>query len=60
MDEWNCVEVDFGGDETGIFGPRLESGSALYQVDTTATISAKGNVMYLLFYLEQRHLNSFL
>ena len=36
---WNDVEVDFGGDETGNFGPRMETGSALYQLDTNATIS---------------------
>ena len=44
MATWDDVDVDFGGDETGNFGPRLESGSALYQVDTAATISPKGEV----------------
>ena len=36
---WDNVEVDIGGDETGNFGPRVETGSALYQVETHATIS---------------------
>ncbi|CAH1790791.1 unnamed protein product [Owenia fusiformis] len=41
---WNDVDVDFGGDETGNFGPRKETGSALYQIDTIATISSQEEV----------------
>ena len=44
MATWDDVDVDFGGDETGNFGPRLDSGVALYQVDTSAVISPKGQV----------------
>ena len=43
-DVWDDVDTDFGGDETGNFGPRKESGTALYQVDTLATISPRGEV----------------
>ena len=45
MATWNDVDVDFGGDETGNFGPRLDSGATLYQVDTSALISPKGQVI---------------
>ncbi|XP_022332534.2 kinetochore-associated protein 1-like [Crassostrea virginica] len=38
---WDIVSSDFGGDETVNFGPREESGSALYQIDTFATISSQ-------------------
>lgn len=41
---WNDVEFDFGGDETCNFGPRKESGSLLYQVNTLATISSSEQV----------------
>ncbi|XP_048259831.1 kinetochore-associated protein 1-like [Haliotis rufescens] len=41
MAAWDIVTSDFGSDETAIFGPRQESGSALYQVETLATISSK-------------------
>ena len=44
MDIWSQVNVDFGGDETGNFGPRLETGISLYQCDTVATITADGDV----------------
>lgn len=44
MGTWNIIDTDFGGDETGHFGPRLETGTALYQIDTTATISTKEQV----------------
>ncbi len=44
MATWDDIDVDFGGDETGNFGPRLDSGTALYQVDTSAVISPKGKV----------------
>ncbi|XP_033110823.1 kinetochore-associated protein 1-like [Anneissia japonica] len=42
---WDDVEIDFGGDETANFGPRQESGSALYQVDTLATIGSRGEIV---------------
>ncbi|XP_062588690.1 kinetochore-associated protein 1-like, partial [Saccostrea cucullata] len=38
---WDIVSSDFGGEETVNFGPREESGSALYQIDTLATISSQ-------------------
>ncbi|XP_067682442.1 kinetochore-associated protein 1-like [Haliotis asinina] len=41
MAAWDIVTSDFGSDETAIFGPRQETGSALYQVETLATISSK-------------------
>ncbi|KAL5009399.1 hypothetical protein ScPMuIL_014980 [Solemya velum] len=41
---WDVVESDFGGDETTNFGPRKESGTALYQIDTLATISSREKV----------------
>lgn len=44
MAAWDIVTSDFGSDETAIFGPRQESGSALYQVETLATISSKDAV----------------
>ncbi len=44
MGSWDDVEVDFEGGETGNFGPRIESGTALYQLDTAATISHQGEV----------------
>ena len=47
MDIWNKINVDFGGDETGNFGPRQESGISLYQCDTVATIAAGTQVIYL-------------
>ena len=43
---WDLVEFDFGGDETTNFGPRREEGSALYQVDTLATISSSDKVSH--------------
>ena len=33
------VDNDFGGDETANFGPRQESGSSLYQVLTTVSVT---------------------
>ncbi|XP_071962384.1 kinetochore-associated protein 1-like [Antedon mediterranea] len=42
---WDDVEIDFGGDETANFGPRNESGSALYQVETLATIGSQVEVL---------------
>ena len=44
---WDEVEVDFGGEETANFGPRQESGTALFQVDTLSTISPRGEVREL-------------
>ncbi|XP_022097333.1 kinetochore-associated protein 1-like [Acanthaster planci] len=41
---WDDVEAGIGGDETANFGPRQESGSSLFQVDTLATISPRGEV----------------
>lgn len=44
---WNEFEVlcGFGGgEETTRFGPRNESGSSLYQVDTVACVSSKNQV----------------
>ncbi|XP_052766209.1 kinetochore-associated protein 1-like [Mya arenaria] len=41
MAEWDNIKTDFGGDETVNFGPRKESGSALYQIDTVATVSCQ-------------------
>ncbi|CAC5425573.1 KNTC1 [Mytilus coruscus] len=37
---WDLIATDFGGEETINFGPRQESGIALYQVETLATISS--------------------
>ena len=41
---WTRVNTEFGGDETTNFGPRLESGTALYQIDTLATVSNEDQV----------------
>ena len=42
---WDSVEVGLaGGEETVNFGPRNESGSTLYQVDTLASVSPRGEV----------------
>jgi hypothetical protein len=42
---WDSVEVGLaGGEETVTFGPRNETGSALYQVDTLASVSPRGKV----------------
>jgi len=42
---WDSVEVGLaGGEETVNFGPRNESGSSLYQVDTLARVSPRGDV----------------
>lgn len=46
---WDIVSSDFGGEETVNFGPREESGSALYQIDTLATISSQDKVDNELF-----------
>lgn len=47
MVSWDDVDVVFGGEETVNFGPRFESGTALYQLETHATISARGKVAEL-------------
>ena len=45
---WDCVEVGLaGGEETVSFGPRHETGSSLYQVDTLANISPREKVRYI-------------
>jgi hypothetical protein len=41
---WVVIVTDFGGEETINFGPRQESGSALYQIETLATISSRDKV----------------
>lgn len=43
MSGWDSVDVGFR-DETANFGPRIESGSPLYQIETKATISHSGEV----------------
>lgn len=44
---WDSVEVGLaGGEETVNFGPRNESGSSLYQVDTLASVSPRGEVSF--------------
>ncbi|KAK3093944.1 hypothetical protein FSP39_022082 [Pinctada imbricata] len=45
---WDVVDFDFGGEETTNFGPRKESGSALYHVDTLATISSSENDIHVV------------
>ena len=43
---WDSVEVGLaGGEETANFGPRKESGSSLYQVDTLASVSPGSGVV---------------
>ncbi|KAK7116086.1 kinetochore-associated protein 1-like [Littorina saxatilis] len=44
MSGWDQVQTEFAGDETTNFGPRKETGTALYQVDTLATISTQNQV----------------
>jgi len=47
---WDSVEVGLaGGEETVNFGPRNESGSSLYQVDTLASVSPRGEVRFYSF-----------
>ena len=42
---WGSVEVGLaGGEETVNFGPRNETSSSLYQVDTLASVSAREEV----------------
>lgn len=44
---WDVIVTDFGGEETINFGPRKESGSALYQIETLATISSRDKDQYI-------------
>lgn len=44
---WDNIVTGWNGDETVHFGARQETGSALYQVDTMATISARGEVSFI-------------
>lgn len=44
MSSWDVLQSAFGGDETINFGPRCETGSALYQVNTFATVSSQDKV----------------
>lgn len=44
---WDVIVTDFGGEETINFGPRKESGSALYQIETLATISSRDEDQYI-------------
>ncbi|XP_074641293.1 kinetochore-associated protein 1-like [Tubulanus polymorphus] len=41
---WDKIVMNFGNDETVNFGPRQETGSYLYQVDTLVTISTDEKV----------------
>ena len=42
---WDAVETGLAGsEETARFGPRVESGSALYQVDTLACLAPRNQV----------------
>ena len=41
---WEILQTDFGGDETVNFGPRKEAGTALFQIDTIATLSCQDEV----------------
>ncbi|XP_041477806.1 kinetochore-associated protein 1-like isoform X2 [Lytechinus variegatus] len=42
---WDVIALDFGGEETANFGTRQESGTALFQVQTLATISNSNQEM---------------
>lgn len=44
---WNIVNCDFAGEETFNFGPREESGPALFDIETLATISADSEVKFV-------------
>ena len=55
MSSWDTVEIGLaGGEETAVFGPRNETGSSLYQVDTLASVSPSGKVPYVLKLGNQR------
>ena len=52
---WDSVEVGLaGGEETVNFGPRNESGSSLYQVDTLASVSPRGEVSLAMKFFSLR------
>ena len=48
---WDILDTDFGGDETANFGPRKETGTALYQIDTIATVSCQDQVFVTMIFL---------
>ena len=52
---WQDVDVDFGGEETINFGSRQETGSALYQIMTMATIGPVGEVACFDFSVSDLH-----
>ena len=53
---WDCVEVGLaGGEETISFGPRHETGSSLYQVDTLANICPREKVLHISLVKFQRN-----
>lgn len=58
---WDSVEVGLaGGEETVNFGPRNETGSSLYQVDTLASVSPRGEVrLCMSCWLMHRFYNEF-
>ena len=49
---WDILDTDFGGDETANFGPRKETGTALYQIDTIATVSCQDQVLPVIFLIK--------
>ena len=49
---WDVIATDFGGEETINFGPRKESGTALYQIETLATISSRDEVQFIIYFSE--------
>ena len=51
---WQNLDIDAGlggGEETQRFGPRNEKGSSLYQVDTLACISPKGDEEVIYYFI---------
>jgi len=53
---WNNIEVSCGfggGEETTRFGPRQETGSSLYQIDTVACINNEDSVCCRVFLLSK-------
>jgi len=44
MATWDDIKTDCSGDETANFGPRNETGTALYQIDTVTTVSCEDQV----------------
>ena len=52
---WQNLDIDAGlggGEETQRFGPRNEKGSSLYQVDTLACISPKGDEEVIYYFIQ--------